>query len=135
MAVMEIDLPSGFIIYADGLETLKSSPGVKKVETRKGDAVVVIYFDSLDSTNLCPTVNAYRKHKVAYQRPASVAVYDFYDTTRVAQAFYKVRQLHTCDICEEDDCDKVACANRAAKELMLQHFLFNYVKILVREYL
>lgn len=135
MAVMEVNLPSGYIIYADGIATLKQSHGVKRVETRKADSVVVIYFDSLDERNLCPTINAHRAHKVAYQQPASVTVYDFYDTSRIAQSFYKIRQLHICDICEEEDCDQKLCAARAAKELMMQHFLFNYVKVLVREYL
>ena len=47
MAVMEVALPSGFTIEADALPSLQSSQNVKRVETKEGDTVVVLYFDKV----------------------------------------------------------------------------------------
>lgn len=46
MAVMEIDLPSGYTADTDALPSIKSqAQGVKRVESTNGDTNVVIYFD------------------------------------------------------------------------------------------
>lgn len=79
MAVMEVAFPSGFTADLDTLPSLKSSENVKKVETKDGDTVVVIYFDDLGRKELCPTLDAFRTHKVAETKPAPVTVYDYYD--------------------------------------------------------
>lgn len=54
----------------------------QKVELKDGDTVVVMYFDSLDRNELCPTVSAFRTHKVAKQKPAPVVIYDYYDNCK-----------------------------------------------------
>lgn len=49
MAVMEVSLPSGFTVDRDSLPSLEvSSSHVKRVETRNGDTMVVLYFDKVD---------------------------------------------------------------------------------------
>jgi CD109 antigen len=53
---------------------------LQKIETKDGDSVVVIYFDDLSDNQICPQVKSYRQHSVAKQKPASVIVYDYYDT-------------------------------------------------------
>lgn len=82
MAVMEVSFPSGFTADLDTLPSLKSSENVKKVETKDGDTVVVIYFDDLGRKELCPTLDAFRTHKVAETKPAPVTVYDYYDNCK-----------------------------------------------------
>ena len=47
MAVMEVTLPSGFTVDADALPSLRMSQNVKRVETKNGDTVVVLYFDKV----------------------------------------------------------------------------------------
>jgi len=47
MAVMEVSLPSGFTVDADALPSLRTSQNVKRVETKNGDTVVVLYFDKV----------------------------------------------------------------------------------------
>ena len=42
MAVMEVELPSGYV--AD-MDSLPGAPDIKRVDTTKGDTNVVIYFD------------------------------------------------------------------------------------------
>lgn len=80
MAVMEVEFPSGMTVDSDTLPSLENYQAVKKVETKNGDSVVVLYFDSLNRTESCPTLSAFRTHKVANQKPASVIIYDYYDT-------------------------------------------------------
>lgn len=47
MAVMEVSLPSGFTVDRDSLPSLEVSSHVKRVETKHGDTVVVLYFDKV----------------------------------------------------------------------------------------
>lgn len=82
MAVMEIEFPSGFTADTDSLPSLETYENVKRVETKNGDTNVVLYFDSLDRKETCPTLTAYRTHKVANQKPAAVRVYDYYDNCK-----------------------------------------------------
>lgn len=81
MVVLEVSLPSGFTAESDTLKTLLQIKDVKKVETKKSDTVVVIYFDHLKSNEwVCPIIDAYRVYKVAEQKPVSVIIFDYYDS-------------------------------------------------------
>lgn len=82
MAVMEVTFPSGFTSDLDTLPSLEVSENVKKVETKDGDSVVVIYFDHLGRKEICPTLDAFRTHKVANQKPVPVIIYDYYDNCK-----------------------------------------------------
>lgn len=79
MAVMEVQFPSGFTADLDTLPSLEVSENVKKVETKDGDTVVIVYFDHIGRKEICPTLDAFRTHKVAMQKPAAVTLYDYYD--------------------------------------------------------
>jgi len=60
MAVMEVSLPSGFTVDRDSLPSLEISSHVKRVETRDGDTMVVLYFDKVEYTlqiNQCMTTD------------------------------------------------------------------------------
>ncbi|XP_070496250.1 CD109 antigen-like [Chironomus tepperi] len=109
MAIMEVTLPSGFTFDADHIKELMSINKVKKVETKDADTVIMVYFDDIDSNDICPSFHAYRTHAVANQKPAPIVVYDYYDNSRHARAFYNPPQISLCDICQgADDC-KDAC--------------------------
>ncbi|XP_030765290.1 CD109 antigen [Sitophilus oryzae] len=110
MAVMEVTLPSGFTADRDSLPSLEVSQNVQKVETSHGDTKVILYFNNLTVTEYCPTVSAYRTHKVAKQRPVPVVIYDYYDTSRRARVFYWGPRATLCDICEEEDCGDICSA-------------------------
>ncbi|XP_052864269.1 uncharacterized protein LOC128270884 [Anopheles cruzii] len=115
MAVMEVGFPSGFTADSDTLPSLENMPFIKKVETKDGDTTVVLYFDSLDQRELCPTISAFRTHKVAKQKPAPVVIYDYYDNSRIARQFYEGPKASLCDICEKEDCGD-ACSIRSQKQ-------------------
>ncbi|XP_065223295.1 CD109 antigen-like isoform X2 [Planococcus citri] len=107
MAVMEINLPSGFTADMDSLPSLLLSNLVKKVETRDGDTAIVLYFDKMTKKEICPTISAHRVHRVAHQRSVPIVEYDYYDQTRRSRVFYEIPGPHLCDICEETDCAKI----------------------------
>jgi len=109
MSVMEVNLPSGFTVNPDALPALTRFRGVKRVETEREGTKVVIYFESFEKKEICPTVEAFRTHRVAGQRPAYVVMYDYYDQTKQARSFYEVPQATLCDICEGDDCPDSGC--------------------------
>ncbi|XP_055599433.1 thioester-containing protein 1 allele R1-like isoform X16 [Uranotaenia lowii] len=115
MAVMEVGFPSGFTADEDTLPSLEKMDYIKKVELKDGDTIVVLYFDSLDRNELCPTISAFRTHKVAKQKPAPVMIYDYYDNTRIARQFYEGPQATLCDICDGDEC-KDACKIKPQKQ-------------------
>ena len=112
MAVMEIHLPSGFTVNQDALPALRKFKGVMRVDSERRDTKVVIYFNSIVKKEVCPTVEAFRTHRVANQRPAPVIVYDYYDQSRRARAFYDVVPSSLCDICEGEDCPRNGCGGR-----------------------
>ena len=73
---------------------------VKKVETERDDTKVVVYFETIGKKEKCLTMEAFRTHRVANQKPAPVVVYDYYDQSRRARSFYDVVPATLCDICE-----------------------------------
>lgn len=79
MAVMEVQFPSGFTSDLDTLPSLEVSENVKRVETKDGNSIVVVYFDHIGRREICPTLDAFRTQKVAMQRPAVVTLFDYYD--------------------------------------------------------
>ncbi|XP_031779562.1 CD109 antigen isoform X2 [Nasonia vitripennis] len=115
MAVMEVSFPSGFTVDQDALPSLELSQNVKRVETKNGDTMVVLYFDKMvHDKSYCPTVSAYRTHKVAKQKPVPVSIYDYYDSSRRARVFYEPKMTTLCDICEDEQCGDV-CSIKAGK--------------------
>lgn len=81
MVVLEVGMPSGFIIEKDKLATQLHVKHVKLVETKQGETVADIYFDQmLPHEKNCVEVQGYRSHKVAENKPVPVRIYDYYDS-------------------------------------------------------
>ncbi|KAJ8965945.1 hypothetical protein NQ317_008000, partial [Molorchus minor] len=114
MAVMEVSLPSGFTADRDSLPSLEVSQNVQKVETRNGLTKIILYFNNITRGEYCPTVSAFRTHKVAKQKPVPVIIYDYYDTSRRARVFYSGPKITLCDVCEGEDCGDICLAEASA---------------------
>ncbi|KAH0819427.1 hypothetical protein GEV33_003364 [Tenebrio molitor] len=113
MAVMEVSLPSGFTADVDSLPSLEVSQNVQRVEMSDALTKVILYFNNVSSLyEYCPTVSAFRTHKVAKQKPVAVVIYDYYDSSRRARLFYRGKRSTLCDICEDEDCGEV-CTSEA----------------------
>jgi len=115
MAVMEVFMPSGWTVNKDSLPALVTRANkVKKVETERDDTKVVVYFETIGKKEKCLTMEAFRTHRVANQKPAPVVVYDYYDQSRRARSFYDVVPATLCDICEDDDCPDNGCSRQTS---------------------
>lgn len=98
MAVLEVSLPSGFSVDSDIVLGLSREPNVKKVETKNGDSVVVLYFDKLvKSEAVCPLIDTFRVFKVADQKPVPIIAYDYYDSCKsnsLTKSYGELIRLH-----------------------------------------
>ncbi|XP_055324613.1 thioester-containing protein 1 allele S1-like [Sitodiplosis mosellana] len=107
MVIVEVTMPSGFLIEKDRLDDLLRKPHVKLVETKSGETVADIYFDQMPpNEEICLNVQGYRSHKVAENKPVPVRIYDYYDSSRSAREFYEIPFITSCNICEGDECSK-----------------------------
>ncbi|CAH1734421.1 unnamed protein product [Chironomus riparius] len=98
MAVMEVTLPSGFTFDNDHMSELLATTKVKKVETKDGDTIIMVYFDDIGADEIVPEFKAYRTHAVAKQKPAPIIIYDYYDNSRSARTFYNPPEILISDI-------------------------------------
>ncbi|KAK4337227.1 hypothetical protein RND71_043733 [Anisodus tanguticus] len=110
MAILEIDLPSGYKVdYENLMYNLEdSNKKIKKIETSRADTNVIFYFDSIKNDNTCVDVPAGRINRVANSKPRAIKLYDYYNKVETSRIFYEPPSLKTCDICEKGDCD-VSC--------------------------
>lgn len=80
MVVLEIELPSGFVVNTELLNALKTTlPSIKRIETKNHDSVAVIYFDYLTLEPVNLNIDGFREHIVEERKPASIFIYDYYD--------------------------------------------------------
>jgi len=118
LAVLEVALPSGYVIDDADLPGLYDYPMVARVQRLSGEGAgrggVALYLRGLGAAEVCPTVTASRVTRVARQRPAAVRIYDYYDLTRQARQFYSALPATLCDICDVAECDSQVCDKRAS---------------------
>ncbi|XP_073425425.1 CD109 antigen [Dendrobates tinctorius] len=111
MAIMQVDLLSGFSLAPDGI--LLKYP-IKKVETV--DDQVNIYLDSLNQTKFCLDIPSIRSSNVAYTKDAFVSVIDYYEPGRRTIKNYNSEVMTTlspCSFCK-DDCN-ICLDNHASR--------------------
>ncbi|XP_050095111.1 CD109 antigen-like [Anopheles aquasalis] len=104
MALVEVTFPSGYVTE-DSL--IVEQPGInpiQKVEILYGATTAVLYYDNMGAENNCFEITAYRRFKVALQRPAYVKVHDFYKPNHNAIKVYGGDKQDICEICEGEEC-------------------------------
>lgn len=85
MVILEVTLPSGYTAESDTLLNVSNSFNVKKVETKNGDTIFVVYFDHFEAQKeICPVFDAFRAHEVAKQKPVPISIYDYYDSSKLS---------------------------------------------------
>jgi CD109 antigen len=105
MAVMEVDLPSGYVAEVDALPSISQRKEVKRIDTSDGDTKVIIYFDRITREEICVTVPAHQNYKVANHKAVPVTLYDYYNRAQTARLFYEPMLSSSCDICDgETEC-------------------------------
>lgn len=80
MVVLEVALPSGFVVNSELLNGLKTTlPIIKRIETKNSETLAILYFDHLTSDAISLKIDGFREHIVEEQKPASIVIYDYYD--------------------------------------------------------
>lgn len=80
MVVLEANLPSGFVLNTELLNGLKDTQSLaKRIETKSGDTVAIIYLDHLTCDPITLEIDGFREHLVEEQKSASISIYDYYD--------------------------------------------------------
>jgi len=116
MAVMEVELPSGYVADVDHLHSVTRAKEVKRIDTTNGDTNVIVYFDRITRDLVCMTVPAHKTYKVANHKPVPVTVYDYYDRSQTARIFYEPTLVEVCDICDGDECSSKCKGSPQTKE-------------------
>ncbi|XP_040205895.1 CD109 antigen [Rana temporaria] len=109
MAVMQVDLLSGFKLASEGVSLRYP---IKKIEETM-DGKVNIYFDNINKTEVCVGIPATRNSKVGYTQDAFVSVIDYYEPGRRTVKSYNsevMQNLSPCTFCK-DDCK--SCKNNS----------------------
>ncbi|XP_073822275.1 thioester-containing protein 1 allele S3-like [Musca autumnalis] len=91
MIIMETNLPSGFTTSEDYSNELLDNELVDRIELKNSDTTVVMYFEKLSANvDNCFNLMADKINDVTQRKPASVAVYDYYNISRHDTAFYSI---------------------------------------------
>uniref|UniRef100_A0A1B0CSS3 TEP1-F n=1 Tax=Lutzomyia longipalpis TaxID=7200 RepID=A0A1B0CSS3_LUTLO len=88
MTVMEIVLPSGHRIDREQLNLLTSIDAFKKVELKNGDTKAIMYFCEMTERDVCPTLLAYKTHRVKRAHRGRISVYDYYNPRIINREFF-----------------------------------------------
>lgn len=90
MVVMEVHMPSGFLIEKDRLTGLLHKPHVKLAHMKRGETVADIYIDQMvPNETICLEIQGYRSHKVAENKPVPVRIYDYYDSCKYFEMIFR----------------------------------------------
>ncbi|KAG7460634.1 hypothetical protein MATL_G00200810 [Megalops atlanticus] len=103
MALMEVGTLSGFSLAEGGVPT---GDLIRRVETPPGK--VILYLDSVTTSQVCIRIPTVRDFKVAHVQDAVVLIYDYYEPRRRAVRTYNsevMRHMSTCSFCG-DDCSQ-----------------------------
>ena len=88
MAIIEIEMLSGFIAIDHVLQQLERDNVIRRWEVRQ--AVLALYFDQLVQKTLCFDLRLLQETVVQRLKPATIAVYDYYTTENRLETDYKL---------------------------------------------
>ncbi|CAG7823806.1 unnamed protein product [Allacma fusca] len=113
MAIIEVNLPSGYTFDPETLNDLHSVTNFKRQELKQQNEKLNIYFEFIPKEpETCIYVEAMRSFKVGKAMPAIVKVYDYYETSRKAMMFYEVPEVNFCEICQNiRGCYQINCVD------------------------
>lgn len=101
MAVLEVNLPSGYYLQQQTLDAYVRSGVVRNLrEARYEEKKLEMYFDYLDSSPICVNFTAQRWYPVANMtRFISIRVYDYYAPERFNETMFELYNLYALSIC------------------------------------
>ncbi|KYN20816.1 PREDICTED: CD109 antigen [Trachymyrmex cornetzi] len=102
MAVLDVAVPTGYIIQQQTLDKYTLSKQVRNLQrARFQERKVLFYFDYLDSEETCVNFTMERWYPVAnMSRYLSIRVYDYYAPERFNESIFDALPTYTLNICE-----------------------------------
>ncbi|XP_054723175.1 CD109 antigen-like [Uloborus diversus] len=102
MAVLEVDVPTGYVVQQQDLDAYVRSGKVRNLqEARYNERKVVFYFTYLDKYPTCLSFTVLRWYPVANMtRWLPVRVYDYYAPERFNETMFDVYNLFVLSICQ-----------------------------------
>ncbi|ETN59728.1 thioester-containing protein [Anopheles darlingi] len=108
MVLVEVNFPSGYVAEKSPLSATTTVNPIRNVEIRFGGTSVVLYYDNMGTERNCFAVTAYRRTRVALNRPAYVIVHDYYEPEKNAVKTYEVERRDVCELCDgNNECREV----------------------------
>ena len=91
MVIMEVNLPSGFMLGEESRLLLKENHLVQRIESKNADTLVVFCFHGLEANvNHCLNIPADKTNEILMLKPAAIIMYDYYNLTRSNTEFYSL---------------------------------------------
>ncbi|XP_030753448.1 uncharacterized protein LOC115880375 [Sitophilus oryzae] len=102
MAVLDVTVPTGYIIQQQDLDAYILSRRVRNLQRAKfQERKVLFYFDYLDSEDICVSFTVERWFPVAnMSRYIAARVYDYYAPERFNETLIDALSSYTLDICQ-----------------------------------
>ncbi|KAG5340833.1 CD109 protein, partial [Acromyrmex charruanus] len=102
MAVLDVAVPTGYIIQQQTLDRYILSKQVRNLQrARFQERKVLFYFDYLDNEETCVNFTMERWYPVAnMSRYLSIRVYDYYAPERFNESIFDALPTYTLNICE-----------------------------------
>ncbi|XP_057663740.1 CD109 antigen [Diorhabda carinulata] len=102
MAVLDVTVPTGYIVQQQDLDAYVLSSRVKNLQrARFFERKVIFYFDYLDNQETCVNFTVERWHPVAnMSRYLPIRVYDYYAPERFNETIFDALSSYVLDICQ-----------------------------------
>lgn len=109
MAVLDVTIPTGYIIQQQKLDAYILSKRVRNLQrARFQESKVLFYFDYLDQEDICINFTVERWHPVAnMSRYLPIRVYDYYAPERFNETIFDslpTYLLNICEVCGSSQC-------------------------------
>ncbi|KAL7301156.1 hypothetical protein TKK_0006128 [Trichogramma kaykai] len=118
MAVLDVTIPTGYIIQQQNLDTYVRSRQVRNLQrARFQPSKVLFYFDYLDEEETCVNFTIERWYPVAnMSRYLPIRVYDYYSPERFNETMFDslpTYVLNICEVCGSSQCPYCPIYNAA----------------------
>jgi len=116
--VANVDLPTGYAFYAEGMEVVKdeqvaAKSNIKNIESKNHGTRGIVYYDYLTVRDTCLDLPVSRLYTVVTKNKASITVFEYSNPNHKGAILYDPAVKKTiCQLClETKECDLVRCGD------------------------
>lgn len=94
MVIMEVKMPSGFVVSSESLNSLTDEEFVARVESKDSETTAFVYFHHLQAEmdENCINLEANKLHAIDMLQPSTIRMYDYYNPKFSDIASYEIRK-------------------------------------------